>query len=151
MGGNSVGMSSFDGEIMRFDGVIDTNGGGFSLVEAETLGDGATLADALAGADYLRLRVRSANGRGYELIVDDEVTRSRSQIMHFAPIEVSGDGLWEEILVPLSGFDARAFGTPISDSEPFRLAGVTSVGVILADGVDGPFSLEVDRIDTCVG
>jgi len=147
MGGRSVGESEIDGSIVRFSGTINTNGGGFSLIRTSVLRDGQRLDDALAGADYLRFRVRSANGRGYELIAED--SGSPNQVMHFAPVSVSDSGLWEEFAVPLADLEARSFGNPIADPEPFRLDQVTSIGLILADGVDGPFSLEVDRIDAC--
>lgn len=147
MGGRSVGEAEIDGSIIRFSGTINTDGGGFSLVRTSTLRDGQRLDEALAGADYLRFRVRSANGRGYEFIAEDSV--SSSQVMHFAPVSVNGSGLWEELAVPLDDLEARSFGTPIINQEPFRLDQVTSIGLILADSVDGPFSLEVDRIDAC--
>ena len=147
MGGRSVGEAEIDGSIIRFSGTINTDGGGFSLVRTSTLRDGQRLDEALAGADYLRFRVRSANGRGYEFIAEDSV--SSSQVMHFAPVSVNGSGLWEELAVPLDDLEARSFGTLIINQEPFRLDQVTSIGLILADSVDGPFSLEVDRIDAC--
>ena len=51
--------------------------------------------------------------------------------------------------MPLTGLEARAFGNPRVNVDSFDLGQVSSIGVILADGIDGPFSLEVDRIDAC--
>lgn len=147
MGGLSMGELDGTGSVVRFSGQINTNGGGFSLIRTSTLSDGLTLDVALADVDYLRFRVRSANGRRYELIAEDST--SPSQVMHFAPISVSDTGAWEELLVPLADLEARAFGNSGIDAAPFRIDQVTSIGVILADGLDGPFSLEIDRIDTC--
>jgi len=146
MGGRSMGELNEDGGVVRFSGNISTNGGGFSLIRTSTLRD-ASLADALASAEYLRFRVRSANGRGYELIAEDST--SPAQVMHFAQIPVDDTGAWTEVDVPLGDLEARAFGNPRINVAPFNLAEVTSIGIILADGVDGPFSLEADRIDVC--
>ena len=147
MGGRSMGELREEGGVVRFSGNINTNGGGFSLIRTSTLRGGQSLADAVAAADYLRFRVRSANGRGYELIAQD--TSTNSAIMYFARIPVDDTGAWAEVDVPLTGLDARAFGTPVATAAPLNLDDLTSIGVILADGVDGPFSLEIDRIDAC--
>ena len=148
MGGRSIGqLAEAGGGVVRFDGTINTNGGGFSLIRTSSLRGGQSLAESLTDAEYLRLRVRSANGRGYELIAED--TNSPSQIMHFAPIPIDDSGAWAEVVVPLTGLEARAFGNVGIDVAPFDLSAVSSIGVILADGIDGPFSLEVDRIDAC--
>ena len=148
MGGRSMGELREEGGVVRFSGVINTNGGGFSLIRTSTLRGEQSLVDALDGVDYLRFRVRSANGRGYELIAEDDVAPSGA-IMHFASIPVDGSGDWAELDVSLGQLDARAFGTPLPNSAPFDITQVSSIGVILADGVDGPFSLEIDRIDAC--
>lgn len=147
MGGLSMGALEEDGGVVRFSGMINTNGGGFSLMRTSILRDGQRLDEALNNAEYLRFRIRSANGRGYELIAED--ASSPSQVMHFAPIDVDGSGTWQELLVPLADLEARAFGTSRIDAEPFQIDQVTSIGVILADGIDGPFSAEIDRIDAC--
>ena len=148
MGGRSIGqLAEAGGGVVRFDGTINTNGGGFSLIRTSSLRGGQSLAESLTDAEYLRLRVRSANGRGYELIAED--TNSPSQIMHFAPIPIDDSGAWAEVVVPLTGLEARAFGNVGIDVAPFDLSAVSSIGVILADGIDGPFSLEVDRIGAC--
>ena len=109
--------------------------------------DGLALVDGLDGAEYLQVRIRSANGRAYELTVQDGGTNT--SIMHFTDIAVSDDGMWQEVVVPLSGLDARAFGTARPTLPEFDLAQISTVGIILADGLDGPFSLDIDRIDAC--
>ena len=147
MGGRSVGGLQQDGGVVRFAGTINTNGGGFSLIRTATLRSGQPLREALSQAAYLQFRIRSANGRGYELIAED--SSSPSQVMHFAPISVDDSGDWAEVAVPLTDLEARAFGNPRIDVAPFSLDEVTSVGVILADGLDGPFSLEIDRLIAC--
>ena len=138
MGGQSVGAGMIVDGILVFAGTIVTRGGGFSSVRGAIDGE-------LAGATELVMRVR-ADGRSYELLVDDEPTR-RQRVTHYAPIDAAG-GDWEEVAVPLSDMDARVFGTPV-EAEPFQPDLATEIGVILSDGLDGPFSFEIDWIDAC--
>lgn len=147
MGGLSEGELRLNGGVATFSGTINTNGGGFSMIRTATLRDGATLADSLEGAEYLRVRTRSANGRAYELTVQDSTTNSA--VMHFADIVVSADSAWEEPLVSLTTLDARTFGTASPSLPEFQLDQISTLGIILADGLDGPFSIAIDRIDAC--
>lgn len=147
MGGLSEGTLRFSGGVATFSGTINTNGGGFSMIRTNIFRDGATLAESLEGAEYLRIRTRSANGRGYELTLQDSTTNTA--IMHFADLAVSADSAWEEPLVPLTNLDARAFGTDRPTLPAFQLSEISTLGVILADGLDGPFSIALDRIDAC--
>ncbi len=147
MGGLSQGELTFNGGVATFAGTINTNGGGFSMIRTSIFRDGATLADSLEGAEYLRVRTRSANGRAYELTVQD--TASNSAVMHFTDLAVTADSAWEEPLVPLTDLDARTFGTARPNLADFDLDQISTFGIILADGIDGPFSLAIDRIDAC--
>lgn len=147
MGGLSEGFLAFDGGVATFSGTINTNGGGFSMIRTDIFRNGALLADSLEGAEYLRIRTRSANGRGYELTVQDGTTNTA--IMHFADLAVTADSAWEEPLVPLTNLDARAFGSARPTLPAFELDQISTLGIILADGLDGPFSIAIDRIDAC--
>lgn len=147
MGGLSEGFFSLTGSVATFSGTINTNGGGFSMIRTTTLRDGLGLVDGLDGAAYIQLRIRSANGRAYELTVQDSTTNTA--VMHFTDVAVSDDGLWQEIVVPLSGLEARVFGAERPGLPEFDLEQISTLGIILADGLDGPFSLEIDRIDAC--
>lgn len=147
MGGLSEGQLTFDGGVATFTGTINTNGGGFSMIRTSVFRDDQSLADALVGAEFLRIRTRSANGRGYELTVQDSTTNSA--VMHFTDIAVSADSAWEELLVPLTNLDVRTFGSGAPSLPEFDLEQISTLGVILADGLDGPFSLAIDRIDAC--
>ncbi len=69
--------------------------------------------------------------------------------MHFADIAITADSEWEEPLVPLTNLDARAFGTARPTLPEFDLGQISTFGIILADGIDGPFSFAIDRIDAC--
>lgn len=147
MGGLSEGSVAYNGGVVTFAGTINTNGGGFSMIRTSIFRNDQTLADALAGAEFLRLRVRSANGRGYEVTLQDSTTNTA--VMHFVDLPAPNDSGWQEPVVSLADLDARVFGTERSSLPPFDLEQVSTLGVILADGLDGPFSLEIDRIDAC--
>ncbi|MEA5558051.1 CIA30 family protein [Nodularia spumigena] len=141
MGGRSQGNATIADDAMRFSGLIETEGGGFSSVRA------LVPADALAGATELRFRARS-DGRTYELIADDGVAGRDGRVSHFGRIPLTGADAWEEVSVSLTDLEARIFGTPVDDVA-FDPAQAASIGVILADGTDGPFELTIDRIDAC--
>lgn len=138
MGGRSVGEGAIVDGVLVFDGTIVTQGGGFSSVRG-------LVAGRLTGATELVLRVRT-DGRSYELLADDAESR-RQRVTHYRPIVVEGTD-WQQVSVPLTGMEARVFGTPV-DAAPFQPDLATEIGVILADGLDGPFSFEIDWIDAC--
>lgn len=141
MGGRSQGNAVIVDDALRFAGVIETVGGGFSSVRA------LVRDEALAGATELRFRARS-DGRTYELIADDAVAGRDGRVSHFGRIPLTGTDDWEEVSVPLGDLESRIFGTPVDDAA-FDPATAVSIGVILADGTDGPFALTVDWIDAC--
>lgn len=74
---------------------------------------------------------------------------TNTAVMHFADIAITADSAWEEPLVPLTNLDARAFGTARPTLPEFDLGQISTFGIILADGMDGPFSFAIDRIDAC--
>ena len=147
MGGLSEGFTEFSGGVASFSGTINTNGGGFSMIRTSVFRNDEQLGDALEGAEFIRLRVRSANGRRYEFTVQDMATNTA--VMHFVDIPVSSEGAWQEPVIALADLEARVFGTDRPNLPAFNLDEISTFGIILADGFDGPFSLEVDRIDAC--
>lgn len=140
MGGLSQGEAEIVGDAIRFSGVIETDGGGFSSVRS-LLEPGA-----LADATELRVRARS-DGRAYEVIADDAADGRDARVSHFGAIPLEGTD-WEEVVIVLDQLAPRVFGTPVDDLA-FQPDAATSFGIILADGSDGPFLLEVDWIDAC--
>ncbi len=147
MGGLSEGNLEYDGGVVTFDGQINTNGGGFSMIRTDVFRDDQSLAEALTGAEYLRIRLRSANGRAYELTMTDSATNA--SVMHVEDIAVSDEGLWQEPVISLTDLEPRIFGSVQPGIEAFEVEQTATIGVILADGLDGPFSLQIDRIDAC--
>lgn len=141
MGGRSFGEATFADGAMTFAGTIVTDGGGFSSVRLELPLGG------LGEANSLQLRVRT-DGRSYEIQADDAAPGRDRQVSHFGTLPVNGPGAWDEVSVVLGEMEARFFGRPVDDA-PFEPAQATSIGLFLADGFDGPFTIEVDWIDVC--
>lgn len=141
MGGLSSGGAKFDKGLMIFEGVINTNGGGFSSLRS------AVAENALKEADGVKLRLRS-DGRAYKMTFRTNVTHRGRLISFQAPIQQTPKGQWREVEVLFSELRGSLFGRALSGAN-FEPAKVTEMGIILADGQDGPFHLEVDWIEDC--
>ena len=143
MGGLSSGEVAFGVSTMVFTGELVTTGGGFSLLRTPLD------FDAFASGSFLVVRART-DGRRYEMVFKDSVDGRRSQLFHEAqvPFDESVSGDWQEVRVELSDLLASANGRPVA-ADPFDKDAATEMGIILKDGVDGPFQLELDWIDVC--
>lgn len=140
MGGRSSAEANVVDSVLILAGEIVTDGGGFSSVRL-------ALDEPLGEATSLQLRVRT-DGRSYELTVADAAPGRDLRISHQGPIPAVGDGEWEEVAVDFDDLDASIFGQPV-DVDPFEPGAATEVGIILADGSDGPFRFELDWIQAC--
>ena len=138
MGGRSQGTVTTETNQMQFTGNIVTEGGGFSSVRR--LLDGG-----LDESDRLRLRLRT-DKRRYEILLTD-IDSQAYRVTYYAPLETEGDD-WQIIDVSFDDLEARIFGRRV-DAPPFQPQNVTTIGIILADGADGEFSLELDWISAC--
>jgi NADH dehydrogenase [ubiquinone] 1 alpha subcomplex assembly factor 1 len=141
MGGRSLGGLSFDGGILTFEGVIDTDGGGFSSLRLPLE------PQALSPYDRIELRARP-DERSYMVTFDDDLASGDRQVSHRAPIEFPAPGEWQIVSVSFDKLSAAIFGRPIDDL-PFRKDLASRMGLMISDGVDGPFSLEIDWIELC--
>jgi hypothetical protein len=141
MGGRSSGGPAFDDGILTFAGEINTNGGGFSSVRA------APMPEVLAGADHMRLRGRS-DGRTYQLIVRDALGGRDRRISFQAVIPFTTVGTWEEVTVAFEDLEASTFGTLVL-IDPFVPEQAVELGIQISDGIDGPFSVDVDWMERC--
>lgn len=137
MGGRSDARGGIGESVLTWTGTIVTQGGGFSSIRGAVDGK-------LAGAAELTMRIRT-DGRTYELLADDAAS---NRVTHYNPIDATG-GDWEIVTVPLSGMEPRIFGNLVT-ADSFDPDRATQIGVILADGLDGDFSFEIDWIDACV-
>lgn len=136
MGGLSRGAFEISGGVLSFTGTLVTRGGGFTSIRVPKRVD-------LSAFEGIELRVRGG-GRPFELDVDDGTRfrgfRSVSRRRAFPTREA-----WQTVRVPFSSLASSVFGQPVRAPaiDPSR---VQSLSLFIADGVDGPFRLEVDWI-----
>jgi len=138
MGGRSSGGPVAGDGHMVFAGVINTNGGGFSSIRRSL--DGRQIKNARA----VTMRVKS-DGRTYGLRFRTNVTYWGRRIAFGKPVPVTKAGEWETVTIPLENMRASLYGRGVQGAE-FVAADVVETGIILADGQDGPFRLEIDWI-----
>ena len=141
MGGRSSGGPSFDGGVMTFSGVINTNGGGFSSVRAG-LQDGI-----LAGQSGIKMRVKT-DGRAYKLTLRSDAFFRGRNVAFQAPVPQTARGEWAEVTIPFLDLRPSIFGRPLRGPK-FEPSEARSIGLILSDGQDGPFAFEVDWLKSC--
>jgi len=141
MGGLSLGGPSFENGIMTFEGVINTDGGGFSSLRAPV-----QVSD-LAEASGVKLRVRS-DGRSYKTTFRTNMAWRGRRISFQAPIPQTPPGEWAEVTVPFEQLKGTILGRALRGAK-FDRREIVEMGIILADGRDGPFRLDVDWIQDC--
>ncbi len=138
MGGRSSGGPMLKNSNLVFEGVINTNGGGFSSVRRPVQGR------EIAGALMARMRVKS-DGRAYKLTFRTNITYWGRRISFQQDIPKSEAGTWQTVDIPLTNMRASLFGRTISGAR-FVPGDAVEMGIILADGQDGPFRIEVEWI-----
>lgn len=139
MGGLSEGLTRTDDGQLIFEGVINTNGGGFSSLRRQVE------PGALAGVESMRLHW-SSDGRAYKMTFRTDARRFRRPISYQAAIPPSdGAGVTD---IALTDMRTSIFGRTV-DAPPFDPAKVEEIGIILADGQDGPFRITLDKIEGC--
>ncbi len=135
MGGRSAGFVAVEQGTLRFTGTLVTQGGGFTSIRARRDID-------LTGQSGIELRVRGS-GRQFEVEVDDGLRTYGRTVSRRAPFPTSAE--WTLVRVPFSALRSTVFGQAVN-APPIDLAKIRSVGLYMADGRDGPFTLEVDFI-----
>lgn len=146
MGGRSVGGASYQGSHMVFSGRINTNGGGFSSVRM-----GVSNVD-LGGYDRFVVRYRP-DDRVYQLTLRTRlayrgrVIAYRAALPQGAQDGLDGDG-WVEAALDFDALEPSIFGQRVR-APGFDARDAQSLGLIIADGRDGVFSLDVDWIKAC--
>jgi len=141
MGGLSEGTRFAEEGHMVFRGIINTNGGGFSSLRRRMVpGD-------LANTSGLKMKLRS-DGRDYKLTFrTSERWRGRS-VSYQASIPATDADTWTEVTVPFTNMRTSVFGRPVR-AAPFDPSDVREMGIIIADGIDGPFNLNVQSL-SCI-
>lgn len=138
MGGRSSGGFTPEPGRLRFAGRTNTDGGGFSSIRTGPLElDLSTFAG-------LRVHVRG-DGRRYTWRLTTDA-RSRGQLVSYWAEFETAKGEWRDVLIPFSTFRPTFRGTTLS-GPPLDPARVTGMGLMIYDGLDGPFELRIDRVD----
>lgn len=139
MGGRSLGRVVVRDGRLQFEGSINTQGGGFASIR-RTVEVGE-----LVGATAVSLRLKG-DGRQYRLTLrDNKQVRGRT-VSYQASFPTYPKGQWQNVRIELEGLRASLFGQPVAAGE-LDLGSVWSIGIIIADGQDGPFSLHLERLE----
>ena len=139
MGGRSLGGFELQEDGLTFEGSINTNGGGFSSIRREVP------RGALEGVTSMKLR-GIGDGRAYKLTFRTSARRFGRPISYQATVPpIDGEGVVE---VPLAGMRTTIFGREVQ-APAFDPSVVREMGIILADGKDGPFRLVIQEIEAC--
>lgn len=143
MGGLSSGGPDYEEDAMVFKGVINTNGGGFSSLRA------GAQPGALSDATGMRMRVKT-DGRQYKLTLRSDARYRGRSVSFQAPLPVTKPNEWEDITILFSDLKASVFGRPVRGAE-FNKDEVGEIGIIIADGKDGPFEMKIDWMEKFCG
>lgn len=123
-----------------FAGTINTNGGGFSSIRSN-------VADwLLSQSTSIRLSIKT-DSRDYKITLRDQNNRS---ISHQVSVISKNTWNFEEIIIPLNSLQPTYFGRNIT-STAFQKEKARELGFILSDGIDGPFKVEIEKIEFCEG
>ena len=143
MGGRSDGGGFIADSLLRFEGSVVTAGGGFTSARLGLEGD------ELVDSTRIEMRVRP-DGRTYGLTLEDAAEFRGRLVSHRADFDigpVDGDG-WAIASVEYDQLVPSVFGLLV-DAPPFDPATAREFGIIIADGIDGDFVLDIDWIDAC--
>lgn len=141
MGGLSSGGSQLSGDSLTFKGAINTNGGGFSSIRHPVKGV------EFSDTSHIKLRIKP-DGRQYRLTFRTDARYGWRQLSFQADIPQSAQGEWSEVTVDFADLKASIFGRPVKGAV-FNKTKVEEIGIIIADGKDGPFQLEIDWMKSC--
>lgn len=137
MGGLSRGSSLVEDGKLQFAGTLSLrNNGGFSWVRTHRHFD-------LSGMTNVVLRVLG-DGRRYQLRLATDA-QVRGIAVSYAAEFVAPAGQWTVVRVGLYAVQPGVRGT-VLDGPPLDRANVRQIGLLIADGREGPFALGVDWI-----
>jgi len=122
-----------------FSGVVSLeNNGGFASVRS------SPVPHALDGAEAFVLRVRG-DGRRYTFLAK---TDAGVNVPNYQGGFTTTRGVWEEHRLPCRVLVPTFRGRIVTDAPPLNPADVISVGLLIADRQEGPFTLELAWIKT---
>jgi hypothetical protein len=141
MGGLSSGGSILSNGVLLFKGSTNTNGGGFSSIRMQVP------RGAVAGADHLKVRMKR-DTRNYAMTLRTNVRSFGRRIAFRTELTGAPEGEWGEGILEFDKLKASIWGRRIPDAV-FDPAEVVEIGVIIYDGEDGPFEMQLERIEAC--
>ena len=136
MWGLSRGNYLIEDEQLVFSGVINTDGGWFSSIRLPLW-----WAD-YSGFTHIKI-IGNSDNRWYDFTLRDTNWRQRN-ISHRHQLDLVD---WEG-LIDLSELGTTFFGRVVSAS-PLNTSSISEIGIILNDGLDGDFKIELDEIWGC--
>ncbi len=142
MGGRSDGGFAVEAGELRFAGRTNTNGGGFSSIRS-----GQTRLD-LSDRAGIRLQVRG-DGRRYTWRLTTDARVYGRPVAYWANFETV-DGEWRTVDIPFARFVPRFRGATLRGPalDPAR---ITGMGLMIYDGRDGPFELQLASVQAYAG
>lgn len=134
MGGISAGGMTVEDGIGVFSGSVSfENNGGFASVWRRPA------RYELAGTEGLRMRVRG-DGRTYRVRLT--TPGLPDGVSYQLPIETTAD-TWTEHELPYTAFEPRFRGRRVNVA-PLDPAQIREIGLLISDGQEGPFRLELE-------
>ena len=137
MGGMSNGGFELNNGALMFSGSTNTNGGGFSSIRAR----GSQM--DLSEFSGLRLRVKG-DGRQYSWQLRTNAMYRGRELGFWSDFDTTA-GQWLEIDLPFADFVPKFRGNELDLAAPDP-AHICGMGLMIADGNDGPFAIEVDSV-----
>ena len=138
MGGRSSGGPKLIDGRLEFSGTLSlANNGGFASVRS--VGRSFDLSDA----SRMVLRVRG-DGRQYQLRLATDARHRGSAISYGAAFPTVA-GEWTEVRVPLATLTPTFRGNALP-GPPLAASQVREIGLLIGDGREDPFALQVDWI-----
>jgi NADH dehydrogenase [ubiquinone] 1 alpha subcomplex assembly factor 1 len=141
MGGVSTSSFQVTNGVAVFRGTVSLeNNGGFASVRS------SSAPQNLAGLDAFIVRVRG-DGRRYKFTARTEAGVD-APVYQFA--FTTKRGVWEEHRLRFQDFTPTFRGRAVTNAPPLDPAGIASVGFLISDKQQGPFTLEVAWIKASV-
>ncbi len=141
MGGLSDGGSVLNNGTLTFSGVTNTNGGGFSSIRMRVA------PGLMAGADRLKVHMKR-DARIYSMTLRTNATSYRRRIAFRSSLEGAPEGEWGDGILSFDTLRASIWGRAVPDAV-FDPSEVVEIGLIIYDGKDGPFEMQLKRIEAC--
>lgn len=133
MGGRSSGVLSRSDSTVSFTGFLNTKGGGFASIRVPIK------AMASERSSGVRLRVKG-DGRDYTF----RLRPRNSRVSYWSEFATS-EGEWIEVNLPFSSFWPNWRGRRLN-APPIDGSQIAEMGLMLNDGRDGNFKVEVEWI-----